>query len=80
MECIKEKLLDQFKVVFSDGEETLKIVNCKTTVIELMPDAKPIRLSTARNIAFGYREQTKKALDKIISQGIIKPVGDKAPE
>ena len=43
-------------------------------------DAKPIRLSTARNIAFGYREETKKELDKMVSQGIIKPVGDKATE
>ena len=60
VEGIKEKLLEQFKDVFSDGEETLKIMNCKPSVIELMPDAKPTRLSTARNIAFGYREQTKK--------------------
>ena len=80
VEGIKEKLLEQFKDVFSDGEETLKIMNCKPSVIELMPDAKPIRLSTARNIAFGYREQTKKELDKMVSQGIIKPVGDKATE
>ena len=45
-----------------------------------MPDAKPIRLSTARNIAVGYHEETKKKLDKMISQGIIQPVGDKATE
>ena len=80
MEDINEKLLEQFKDVFSDGEETLKIMNCKPSVIELKPDAKPIRLSTARNIAFGYRDQTKKELDKMVSQGIIKPVGDKATE
>ena len=78
VEGIKEKLLEQFKDVFSDGEESLKIMNCKPSIIELMPDAKPIRLSTARNIAFGYREETKKELDKMVSQGIIKVVGDKA--
>ena len=50
---IKEKLLEQFKYVFSDGDESLKIMNCKPSIIELMPDAKPIRLSTARIIAFG---------------------------
>ena len=80
VESVKEKLLEQFKDVFSDGEDTLKIMNCKPSVIELMPDAKPIRLSTARNIAFGYREETKKELDKMVSQGIIKPVGDKATD
>ncbi len=45
-----------------------------------MPDAKPIRLFIARNIAFRYREQTKKELDKMVLQGIIKPVGDRATE
>ena len=80
VECIKEKLLEQFKDVFSDGKESLKIMNCKPSKIELMPDAKPIRLSTARNIAFGYREETKKELDKMVSEEIIKPVGDKATE
>ena len=50
------------------------------SVIELMHDAKPIRLSTARNIAFGYGEQTKKELHKMVSQELIKPVGDKATE
>ena len=78
VEGIRKKLLEQFKDVFSDGEESLKIMNCKPSIIELMPDAKPIRLSTARNIAFGYRDETKKELDKMVSQGIIKPVGDKA--
>ena len=57
-EDIKEKLLEQFKDVFSDGEETLKIVNGKANVVELMPDSKPIRWSTIRNIAFKYREPT----------------------
>ena len=46
-----------------------------------MPDAKPIRLSTARNIAFGYREEMKKEqLDKMVSERIIKLAGDKATE
>ena len=53
-------------------------MSCKPSVIELTADTKPIRLSTARNIAFGYREETKKELDKMVSQGLIKPVGDKA--
>ena len=74
VEGIKENLLEHFKDVLSNGEETLKIDNCKPSVIELMPDAKHIRLSTARNIAFGYREQTKNEFDKMVSQGIIKPV------
>ena len=52
--------MELFKDVFNDGEESLKIMNCKPGIIELMPDANPIRLSTARNIAFGYREETKK--------------------
>ena len=55
VEGIKEKLLEQFKDVFSDGEVSLKIMNCKPSVIELIPDAKPVRLPTARNITFGYR-------------------------
>ena len=55
-------------------------MNCKPSVIELTPDVKPIRLPTARTIAFGYREQTKKEMDKMVSQGIIKPVGDISTE
>ena len=62
VEGIRKKLLEQFKDVISDGEESLKIMNCRPSIIELMPDAKPIRLSTARNMAFGYREETKKGI------------------
>ena len=72
--------MEQFKDVFSDGEDSWKIMNCKPSVIKLMPDSIPIRLSAARNIAFGYREETNKELDKMVFQGIIKPVGDKATE
>ena len=43
VEGIRNKLLEQFKDIFSDGEESLKIMNCKPSVIDLMPDAKPIR-------------------------------------
>ena len=41
-----------------------------------MPDAKPLRLSTARNMAFGYREEINKS-DKMVTHGFIKSVGKK---
>ena len=34
---VEEKLLEQFKDVFSNGEESLKTMNCKPSVIELTP-------------------------------------------
>ena len=77
---IKETIFGQFKDVFSDGDENLEIMNSKPSVIELMHNAKSIRLSTASNIAFGYGEETKKELHKMVSQGTIKPDGDKATE
>ena len=47
-------------------------------MIYLVPEATPIRLSTARNLAFATREDTKIELDKMVRQRIIKPAGDKA--
>ena len=80
IEEIKQRLFEKFKDVFSDGEGTLQMMNCAPSVIDLKPEAKPIRLSTARTMAYGYREEAKKELDKMVTQGVIKPVGDKATE
>ena len=77
---IKQRLFKEFKDVFSDGEASLNMMKCTPSVIDLMPGAKHIRLSTARTMAYGYLEEAKKELDKMVSQGIIKPVGDKAIE
>ncbi len=65
---------------FNDNQGSMKIMKCKSSVTELKPDAKTIRLSTARNIAFRYREETKTELDKMVAEGISKPVGDKSTE
>lgn len=65
VERIKENIIKEFSDVLNDGQGSLKKMHCKPSVIELLPDTKPIRLSTAGNMAYGYREADKEELDKM---------------
>ena len=48
--------------------------------IELKSDAVPFKLYNARVIPLAWQEPTKKALDDLVAQGIIEPVGDKVSD
>ena len=45
-----------------------------------MDNSKPSRVTGGRPIAFAYRDKVKSMLDKLVSDGLIKPVGDEITE
>ena len=63
----------------SVGRE-LPIMSGAPMKIELKPDAVPFKLYNARVIPLAWQEPTKKALDDLVAQGIIEPVGDKVSD
>ena len=75
---IKCKIVQEFQDVFSDGGAVLKPMACEPSEIDVVPEAVPIRVSTARKLAYALRDDTKKELDLMVQQGVIKPVGDVA--
>ena len=80
IEEVRQQLIQEYADVFTDDEEKLKPMRCEPSRVELVEEAKPIRVSTARKIAYAYREETKKELDRMVDQGIVVPVGDVATE
>ena len=54
----------------------MKPMSCEPSEIDVVPEAVPIRVSTARKLAYALRDDTKKELDLMVQQGVIKPVGD----
>ena len=78
IEHVKAKIVDEFRDVFSDGGAVLKPMGCEPSEIDDVAEAVPIRVSTARKLAYALREETKKELDLMVQQGVIKPVGDVA--
>ena len=79
-EQIKKQMMKEFEDVFTDVGSSLKEMNCIPSVIQPFPEVAPIILSTARNLAFATREERKIELDKMVCQGVMKPVGHKATE
>ena len=80
LEEVKQRIMEVFRDVFTDGQSMLKPMGCKPSEIQLVPEANPIRISTARKLAYAFREETKQELDKMVQQGIIQPVGDKSTD
>ena len=76
IEHVKARIVDEFQDVFSDGGAVLKPMACEPSDIDVVAEAVPIRVSTARKLAYALREETKKELDLMVQQGVIKPVGD----
>ena len=56
----------------------MRPVTCIPAEINVVPEAVPIRISTARKLAYAFRDETKKELDTMVQQGVIEPVGDLA--
>ena len=73
---IKNKTVEEFQDVFSDGGAVSKPMACKHSEIDVVPDAVAIRVPTARKLAYALRENTKKELDLMVQHGVIKPAGD----
>ena len=73
---IKDQIVKEFQDVFSDNGAVLNPMACEPSEIDVVPEAVPIRVSTARKLAYALRDDTKKELDLIVQQGVIKPVGD----
>ena len=73
---IKCEIVQEFRDVFSDAGAVLKSMACEPSEIDVVPEAVPIRVSTARKLAYALRDDTKKELDLMVQQGVIKPVGD----
>ena len=57
--------MEELDDVFTDGEASLKEMKCSPSVIELVPESKPITLSTTMNIGSDFRNNTKTQLDKM---------------
>ena len=66
--------------MFTDNETQLKAMECQPSEIKMVPEANLIRILTCRKLAYAFREETKRELDKMVNQGVIKPVGDVATD
>ena len=69
--------MEEFKDVFE--ESTLKPMTGKPMHIHMKPvppGEKPRQSLTARAIPHAYREQAKQELDKMVNEGIIRPVSE----
>ena len=78
IERVKVMIIEEFRDVFSDGGNILKPMACEPSTIDVVTEAIPIHVSTARKLAYALRDETKKELDMMVQQGVIKPVGDVA--
>ena len=63
---IKNKIVEEFRHVFSDDGAVLKPMACEPSEIDVVPEAVPIRVSTARKFAYALRDDTKKELDVMV--------------
>lgn len=59
-EQVKEQIMKEFEDVFTDGEDSLKKMICNPNVIELISDAIPIRLSTAKTLSLPQRRNKER--------------------
>ena len=80
IEAVRRKIIQEFHDVFADNDVELKAMDCQPSEIQIVPEANPIRISTARKLAYAFREETKKELDQMVQQGVIKSVGDMATD
>ena len=73
---MKRNMIEEFQDVFIDGGSTLRPMICLPAETNVVLEATPIRISTARRLAYAFRDETKKELDIMVQQGVIKPVGN----
>ena len=78
--AIGYKIIQEYHDIFTDNDVELKAMECQHSGIQIVPDANPMQISTARKLACAFREETKKDLEKMLRQGVIKPVGDMATD
>ena len=57
---IKCEIVQEFQDVFSDGGDVLKPMACEPSDIDVIPEAVPIRVSTARKLAYVLRDNKGK--------------------
>ena len=64
------KIMRKFDTVFSDelSEEPMRAPAMK---IHLKPNAKPLRISTARQVPLRFKEESEKEVQSYIDKGII---------
>ena len=64
------KILRRFDTVFSDelSEEPMRAPAMK---IHLKPNAKPLRISTARQVPLRFKEESEKEVQSYIDKGVI---------
>ena len=51
IENVKQKMMAEFQDVFSEEGKTLRTMTCIPAKINVVPEAVPIRISTARKLA-----------------------------
>ena len=56
----------------------MKPTSCDNSKVGVLPEVNPISISTARKLAYAYRDETKKELEKLTEQGFIVALVDVA--
>ena len=76
----KEYFLKEFSDVLVRKQDmqgtTLKTMKGPPMRIHLRQDAQPFAIHTPRQVPLAYKEQVKKELENMVTQGIITPAGD----
>ncbi|XP_059092245.1 uncharacterized protein LOC131887632 [Tigriopus californicus] len=81
-----ERIESKLRTIYSRAFETGALRPMKGPVvgdpmiIHLKDNAKPFAIHVARNIPFAYEDKTKLALESMVEQDIIGPVGDDPTE
>ena len=78
---MQKKLLEEYKDVFADTDDSLKTMKGPPMKIHLDEEnVQPYAIHTARAIPFAWKDEVKKTLDDMVQKEIIKPMDDKTSE
>ena len=69
-------MIEKFHDLFSGEGKTLRPMSCIPAEINVIPEETPKRIFTARKLANPFRDETKKELDTMVRQGVLKPMGN----
>ena len=80
-EKMQKKLLEEYKDVFADTDDSLKTMKGPPMKIHLDEEnVQPYAIHTARAIPFAWKDEVKKTLDDMVRKEIIKPMDNKPSE
>jgi hypothetical protein len=77
----RQQLLQEFSDVFASADdEDLRPMVGDPMKIHIKPDAVPVAITAARNVPIPLRSEVRAEIKRMVSRGVITPVGDEVTE